>query len=249
MSHNIIDSDIDSDADENENENESENESESESDMITVIYGDQREFSIGNKSKKDSEFFGFINDKKVKWIVSGVVGTVLLFRRDLFTTRMTTGAVVSAIECKILKMIINQPRPPQASLVDAGMPSSHAQSLMYFASYLSTSLMLTDVIGDSIKSGLIIGLLWSATFLSFRRTKSLHTAPQVLAGLSLGAINGFLWRTILGRLFIPESTTERILAFGSFSLVVVGFLSVGSLERAFRKYRKPSQSVQIKVLE
>ena len=77
--------------------------------------------------------------RNTKWIVSGLAAIILMIRRDAATILCLIGAITNAIFGKILKRIINEARPKGARLIDPGMPSSHAQSLFYFATYLILS--------------------------------------------------------------------------------------------------------------
>ena len=69
-------------------------------------------------------------------LVSGTAFGVLVWRRDAASVLCITGAVINAIFSKILKRLINESRPAGAQESDPGMPSSHAMSLFFFATYL-----------------------------------------------------------------------------------------------------------------
>ena len=74
---------------------------------------------------------------ETKWLVSGSAFIVLLVRRDAATVTFLCGAIGNALLSKVLKRLINAARPAGARLSDPGMPSSHAQSLSYFAVFLA----------------------------------------------------------------------------------------------------------------
>ena len=73
---------------------------------------------------------------ETKVFVSGATFLVLAYKRDVQSAAFLLGAVSNALLSKILKRLINASRPQGAQLSDPGMPSSHAQSLFFFAGYL-----------------------------------------------------------------------------------------------------------------
>ena len=76
-----------------------------------------------------------------RWIVTSIAAGTLLWRRDLSTALCLAGAVLNALLSKVLKRLLKSPRPSGAPLADPGMPSSHAQSLFYLATYVSLALL------------------------------------------------------------------------------------------------------------
>ena len=76
---------------------------------------------------------------ETRWVVSGSAAIVVAYRRDAASILCILGAVLNALLSKVLKRLLNEARPAGAPLADPGMPSSHAQSLFFFASYLSVA--------------------------------------------------------------------------------------------------------------
>ena len=91
-----------------------------------------------------------------KWIVSGAAAGTLAYRRDLPSALCILGAVLNALLSKILKRLLRRPRPTGAPLADPGMPSSHAQSLFFFAAYLSLAM---DYVDSEFKGVCCIGVV------------------------------------------------------------------------------------------
>ena len=97
-----------------------------------------------------------------KWIVIAAAATALAYYHDLETALCLVGAVLNGILSKILKKMLRMPRPTGAPLADPGMPSSHAQSLFFFAVYIAFS------IGQMTASNKFKVVAWSALFLAVR---------------------------------------------------------------------------------
>lgn len=130
-----------------------------------------------------------------RWAVAGVAGLVLLYRFDLPAVLCITGAILNALLSKILKRVMNQARPLGAQLHDPGMPSSHAQSLFFFASYLAIAVVREEWMEHkALDVAAAISLFALATFLAAKRVaKGLHTWEQVAVGAAIGGCVGAGW--------------------------------------------------------
>ena len=78
--------------------------------------------------------------KSAKYIVSGLAFMLLLLNESWVPKYFVMGGVANSFLSKFIKVIIKQPRPVASPKLGYGMPSSHAQSLIYFATVLSLSL-------------------------------------------------------------------------------------------------------------
>jgi len=58
------------------------------------------------------------------------------------TVACLCGAIANAIFSKVLKNVLQHERPSKSDDIGHGMPSSHAQSMFYFATYLSLAVLL-----------------------------------------------------------------------------------------------------------
>ena len=174
-----------------------------------------------------------------KWIVSGTAALTIITRQDMASVGCVFGAVLNALLAKVLKRIWNESRPAGARLKDPGMPSSHAQSLFFFASYLAVAA--TTAPGPEpwqLAGG--AGLLPLAYALAWQRVRAgLHTPAQVAVGGAIGSATGAAWCLRAQPALV--AALERS-GFGSSvvatpaSLVVlcaVGLAVVGSLERGW----------------
>eukprot|EP00929_Paragymnodinium_shiwhaense_P043824 TRINITY_DN22507_c0_g1_i1.p1 TRINITY_DN22507_c0_g1~~TRINITY_DN22507_c0_g1_i1.p1 ORF type:complete len:191 (-),score=27.52 TRINITY_DN22507_c0_g1_i1:366-938(-) len=130
-------------------------------------------------------------NKATKWGVSAVVFGTLLWRHDARACWCVLGSICAAANCKLLKWLVNETRPPGARKADPGMPSSHAQSLAFLSTY--TAAEIFDIGGPSV--ALAAALLGGGAFLSWLRIRlGYHTVPQVLVGHALGLNSALLWR-------------------------------------------------------
>lgn len=166
-----------------------------------------------------------------KWVVAGSAAAVVLYRHDLAAVLCVSGAVGNALLSKVLKRLLNEARPEGARLADPGMPSSHAQSLFFFASYLGCAA--ADAPVAALRMG-AVGLLPLAGFLAWQRVcAGLHTPAQVLVGGIIGCATGAWWCVW------AQPTLEAAMGGASsaplssslLALFLVGALVVGSAER------------------
>jgi hypothetical protein len=131
-----------------------------------------------------------------KWVVSCAVGGGLLYFHDASSILLAVGGLANAAVTKAAKCVINAPRPesaPDFKKITAGMPSSHASSLAYFA----VSLVLL------VRQPYTLTLLALAVIASgWRVTAKYHTVAQMLAGLLLGSTSACLM--VLG--VMPRAT-------------------------------------------
>jgi dolichyldiphosphatase len=119
--------------------------------------------------------------KNTRWLVAGSAAAVLLWRRDAVAISCIAGAIGNAIISKILKRILNQERPEGATVSDPGMPSSHAMSLFFFASYLSSSLIFWATWpSPGFRAASVAALAaFAVNSAAWRVTAGLHTREQV----------------------------------------------------------------------
>ena len=166
------------------------------------------------------------------------MGAVLLWRRDAVTFLCISGAILNALLSKLLKQLINQARPAGARLADPGMPSSHAQSLGYFATYLSLVAVTAERVplvpsrapAALVKAAAVCALLGVGGGAAAHRVRTgLHTWPQITVGWLVGATSATLWLLLAQPPLLRSSG-----GFGAsavLGLFVVGALTVGSVER------------------
>jgi membrane-associated phospholipid phosphatase len=149
------------------------------------------------------------------------------------------GSIGNSVLSKLLKKIINQTRPEelasssQLSLkpTDNGMPSSHAMSLGFIATFTALCLPWTAA----------PLLLYTFISLYYRINVNLHTWQQVVVGLTLGSVNGYLWHRachdttalldwVRGS-FLFDAQTGRLPLPLLIVPMILGAVTVGSLER------------------
>lgn len=153
--------------------------------------------------------------------IAGSFIPLILFRRDLHTITFFAGTLLNELLNKLLKHWIREPRPLRRSHVheEYGMPSSHAQFIWFFSTYVTLFVLLrlhhnhhntTSSHSNSVPlertcRALIVLACWllaglvclSRTYLQY------HTQPQVLAGGALGVCSGTAWFAVTHLLLTP----------------------------------------------
>ena len=180
---------------------------------------------------------------ETKWIVSAAAVGTLLFRRDVETASCMVGALCNAFAAKILKRLFNAARPNGAVLSDPGMPSSHAQSLFFFASYLSLVArerlpQLSHASPRSLSIAMPTGIFAVAGYLAYLRVHAgLHTPAQVIAGGCFGATAGAGWLRVVQPQLVywasvrTHSSTWLVTAALVLSLGAMGAQALGVVDR------------------
>jgi len=160
-----------------------------------------------------------------KPVVCALALAALLTCRDAWVLALISGALANGVLSKVLKKIINQSRPENAQKDEPGMPSSHAMTLYFFASFLSITsqqvmgggLMGSTAAPAGATGGAIAGatvmtvfpMLMSASWWRvaaslfiyvtlccvYRVQCGLHTGPQVAVGAGLGTVSGAVWHS------------------------------------------------------
>ncbi|XP_056642032.1 dolichyldiphosphatase 1-like [Diorhabda carinulata] len=135
-------------------------------------------------------------------IGSGFIA-LILFRRDLHTITFFLGTLLSELLNYILKHIICEARPIRRDIiyVEYGMPSSHAQYVWFFATYviyfvyIRLQHMNNNTIIQSLSKFLILfSTLSMAILVSISRIYlEYHTVSQVLYGALLGFLFATFW--------------------------------------------------------
>lgn len=164
-----------------------------------------------------------------KWLVSGAVAGLVVYHRNGYWFWVVTGALANAVLVKVLKRVINLPRPDTATTtsttekLDPGMPSSHAHMLSYFAT-------LALCAGEPVVG---CGLAALATAVCCERVRrGVHTPNQCAVGLVTGCLGALAWSSSLtGELLRQLENTEPSLAL----LVVLSAAGVGLLTKVGRR--------------
>lgn len=128
-----------------------------------------------------------------KWLVSAFFGAVLLCRHDVESLWAAMGSVVNAALSVILKRILNQERPVSTLKSGPGMPSSHAQSILF--SVIFAILSMVEWLGTNALTLTVSGLILAfGSYLSWLRVmEKYHTISQVVVGAVVGCIFSILW--------------------------------------------------------
>lgn len=183
-------------------------------------------------------------------VVSVVFFAVLAYKRDAFMVSFFLGSIGNGILSKVLKKLLNQSRPEALKKAtmklkpsDGGMPSSHAMSLGFIATFTTMSLLATAAAAPAVT-----GLMWMyvAVSLAYRVQVNLHTWQQVVVGLTVGSANGWMWHTAWHDRVMDWVTTYLLNANGILPLyllvlpALIGAVVVGSFERRISAFLKSS---------
>jgi len=165
--------------------------------LTTVHYRPGDPFSL---------FFAYVTLIPLALLVS--LFTLILFRRDFRTALIFVGLLVNEVVNYILKKMVKQSRPSVLKMreTDYGMPSSHAQFLFFFSTYLFL-LLLSNKFSfyhkwwKQVYS--VLGYVVAAAVAYSRVYLYYHTAEQVLVGCAIGTVIGGIWFFITEQLLSP----------------------------------------------
>jgi len=168
-----------------------------------------------------------------KWVVSGAAFAVLLWRHDASICWCIVGSFVAVVNCKILKVAINESRPVGARKADPGMPSSHASSLGFLS---GSAAIFLSAAGGAPAAGAVLAL---GAFLSWLRiANGFHTTAQVVCGYILGLGSAAAWN-YLGEAYALEAIGEGPALMGLYALTGLMVLLFSAYEiRGELKARK-----------
>ncbi|KAF4324060.1 hypothetical protein BBO99_00002336 [Phytophthora kernoviae] len=118
--------------------------------------------------------------------------TLVASQRDLDTISMFTGQMITVVLNKVLKKVINQPRPEGAPMSGSGMPSAHSQFIAFFAAYVVAytwkrlNSRRRQEQWFTIVSVLVVAVLtcYSRIHLGY------HSTEQVVVGVVFGVLTG-----------------------------------------------------------
>lgn len=126
--------------------------------------------------------------------------TLIILRRDYSTCYALGGQLLNLIINKILKKLIDQPRPESCEISsDSGMPSNHSQFISYFILfYIVQIIWVNSKYFDSLLKVfytsllILMGLIvcYSRYYLNY------HTLEQVVVGACIGSLFGIIWSII-----------------------------------------------------
>nr|GME20812.1 lipid phosphate phosphatase epsilon 2, chloroplastic [Ipomoea batatas] len=154
-----------------------------------------------------------------KWVVVAVFGAILLWRHDAESLWAAMGSAINSTLSIILKRMLNQKRPSSTLRSDPGMPSSHAQSIFFIATFsvvsskLCSTLLLHFLICNTLTSYMLNNASW------LRISQKLHSISQVLVGAVLGfcfsALWFWLWDAVFMKAFVSSLLVRIIVLLGA----------------------------------
>ncbi|EFN53992.1 hypothetical protein CHLNCDRAFT_135976 [Chlorella variabilis] len=180
-----------------------------------------------------------VNDA-TKWAVSAVAFGTLLWRRDMLAAWCVLGSVVAAVNCRVLKYLLNQARPSERK-ADPGMPSAHGNSLGFLATFVSLAASVSAESGTPAGLALVLGVPTLGIFLAWLRVAlGYHTVAQVIAGWLVGGGSAALWhgwghRTVLPHVQQHASLQRQLYAS---TAMAVAFFILQNVRRWVREARQ-----------
>lgn len=129
-------------------------------------------------------------------MVSGTAFAALAIYRNGWIFSLVAGSLVNAAIGKVVKRVLKTRRPAPSTRPSHGMPSSHANSLFFFATSLAMRTVATaaPTLGNPGGSGApwvgirCAALFGYATMIAGTRVYTEdHTVPQIVVGAMLGA--------------------------------------------------------------
>ncbi|KAK9808832.1 hypothetical protein WJX72_004608 [[Myrmecia] bisecta] len=149
------------------------------------------------------------------------------------------GSVVASINCKVLKRVIKQQRPAYARRPDPGMPSSHANSLAFLATYVAGAATVGGAL--TLQSQVCaLGVLTAALFLTWLRVAlGYHTLAQVAVGYVVGAASAAGWLWLGMRSVFPSLAQhpQRLVWLQGATLLAVVFFACKNVAQWLRDHR------------
>ncbi|CAH1271482.1 DOLPP1 [Branchiostoma lanceolatum] len=141
-------------------------------------------------------------------------GTLLLFRRELHTISFLAGILLNEAVNWVLKHLIREPRPCRGHSVvfsEYGMPSSHAQFMWFFSTYIVLFLYVrlhqsytSTLLENMWKHLTAVGVFLLSMLVSYSRVYlRYHTTVQVAAGAAAGIPLGIVWFAIVQLALTP----------------------------------------------
>ncbi|KAG2750031.1 hypothetical protein P692DRAFT_20777132 [Suillus brevipes Sb2] len=131
-------------------------------------------------------------------IVTALTAIAILYTRSAGVVYFVTGAVLCVPLVKCIKKAIRQERPLQNSgrKVTYGMPSSHALTCTFFATYITIACLQLPVhptLPSFASFAPLVVLPWLFMIITSRVRLGHHTWPQVAAGTALGVCCASFW--------------------------------------------------------
>lgn len=181
-----------------------------------------------------------LNDS-TKWAVSAAAFATLVARRDLSCAWCILGSILAAANCRALKFLLNEARPPSARKADPGMPSSHANSLAFLSTYVAVAAAAPSAAAaaavppvSATTALLVVGTPVVGIFLAWLRVAlGYHSLPQVAVGWAVGATSAALWWSAGRWAVLPAASGSPALAAGVyiFAAAAMTFFSLKHVAR------------------
>ncbi|XP_014228490.1 dolichyldiphosphatase 1-like [Trichogramma pretiosum] len=145
-------------------------------------------------------------------VIAGFL-TLMIFRRDLHTIAFFGGVTANEIINFLLKHTIQEARPMRRDGLysEYGMPSTHAQFMWFFATYMTlfmifrshqnNNISLSERFWRLLTMGICIGFAILVTY--SRIYLQYHSTSQVLWGTVIGSVLGIIWFVIVHLVLTP----------------------------------------------
>lgn len=182
-----------------------------------------------------------------KALVLYIVACIVVYEASAIATFGVIGGAVSSVLSKALKVVVNAKRPHAEREPEPGMPSSHAQNLLFLSLFYAWQL--------KCNSYTTVCLVGAAIVLSALRVlHGHHTVAQVVVGGCVGATLACAWIYLVQSfpgvwssidayvLDVFDLSTRRVL-LASFALIGIrGFNIVNDVWKASFQRKKGGKS-------
>ncbi|KAI8058204.1 phosphatidic acid phosphatase type 2/haloperoxidase [Syncephalis plumigaleata] len=145
--------------------------------------------------------------------------SVLVTSRKAWVALAAIGQLGNEVINFMLKKYIQDHRPHRCLAGGYGMPSSHSQYILYFATF--TTLCLSNGLPKTPSQLVLTILLYSiGVAVCYSRVHlGYHTVAQVLAGSTLGFVVSTMWYLLIQRVLKPSGILASIFRLPLLSLL------------------------------
>eukprot|EP00933_Yihiella_yeosuensis_P071337 TRINITY_DN7953_c0_g1_i1.p1 TRINITY_DN7953_c0_g1~~TRINITY_DN7953_c0_g1_i1.p1 ORF type:complete len:202 (-),score=22.51 TRINITY_DN7953_c0_g1_i1:187-792(-) len=138
-------------------------------------------------------------------LVAFGLGTAFVVTRRIAWAWTLAGVLFVDLFCRILKAVIDQPRPAGSYREGPGMPSEHAAFSMFLAVHCSMWVICRFKCHVLIKAVACLSIFcWAAAVTFSRHHLGVHSIAQLGVGTSIGVFSGFLSFSLEQRLEAPS---------------------------------------------
>ena len=142
-------------------------------------------------------------NEATKFVVSFAAFCVLLHFRNAAAAVALFGSILTSLAGKLLKRLLAHARPAGARKADPGMPSSHAVSLGYLATYAASALYASGGAGHPWWPAAVGLQALGLALTALRVVLGYHNVPQVVVGYAFGGCSAVTIHWLTAAFLLP----------------------------------------------